>query len=435
MGKKGKAAIIVSMLGLLLSIGLLVFIRQTNKDTVIVTQDPIIIENQIAMEEKLEDLIVTENSLTKEEKLEDLEYMLKFIEENYPLLKTNKETNGFDWLGEKDNFRKLIENTTTDEMFMSEITKIIEKLNDIQSFVFPMDSFKDYYAFFVDPNNKEEYKHWFDVINNEKILKWYKFDESQLESSDSKPIYSRNRLSYCLTDILVANEVAYLKIYSCNPDKIEEDGKKIREFLNGIKDYEKLIIDIRAMEYWFGDTDDYWMKNIVEPLAKNTMSVDDYVLLKGSYGKTFHEQVGIKFYPISELPDNNLAEEVRANFDYYHIQNTTIHPVEPIEFNGKIYLLVDNKSGLSAENFAAFCKNNGFATLVGEPTSGLNYSLPNIIFSLPNSGIVTSMRSLVYLNSDGTIGEKPNIVPDIEVDATRGTSFEKDNAIQYVINN
>ena len=86
-----------------------------------------------------------------------------------------------------------------------------------------------------------------------------------------------------------------------------------------------------------------------------------------------------------------------------------------------------------AENFAGFCKDSGFATVVGETTSGLNFNFDNILFSLPNSGIVVNMRDIISLNNDGTIRQEVNIVPDIEVDAAIGTTYERDKAIQYII--
>ncbi len=59
-------------------------------------------------------------------------------------------------------------------------------------------------------------------------------------------------------------------------DRIEEDGKMIREFYEEIKDYEKLIIDIRNNG---GGNDYYWQKNVIEPLASETISIDNYILL------------------------------------------------------------------------------------------------------------------------------------------------------------
>ena len=107
----------------------------------------------------------------------------------------------------------------------------------------------------------------------------------------------------------------------------------------------------------------------------------------------------------------------------------------PIDFDGKIYLLVDKGVYSSSESFAAFCKDSGLATLVGTTTGGDGIGIDPLFFSLPNSGIVIRFSSLLALNGDGTINEEVQTPPDIEIDSAVGYSYENDEAIQYVINN
>lgn len=107
--------------------------------------------------------------------------------------------------------------------------------------------------------------------------------------------------------------------------------------------------------------------------------------------------------------------------------------VDPVGFDGEIYVLIDERVYQRNEDFAAFCKNSGFATLVGKTTSGINHHFEDIFYSLPNSGILLSMRNLISLNNDGTIRVEAYVVPDIEIDGVIGTTYDRDNAIQYVI--
>ena len=320
-------------------------------------------------------------------------------------------------------------------MFMSELTKIVDKLNDVQNYVVEMHFFKNYYVSYAGPEYKEESDPWFDVINDEKVLKRYKFDESQKKLVTDESKYKTNEVTYFRQDVIVPNEVAYLRIHGMNPDRLEEDGKLIREFLKEVKDYKKLIIDARSMNYWKGDTDNYWIKNIVEPLTDKEISVDNYILGRGEYSKPFYEHKGMRILPIRDLSDESLEAKLKTDFDFYSIKNTTINSVEPVGFKGEIYVLIDNKVVYMAENFAAFCKDSGFATLVGETTSGINWPFNTILFTLPNSGILVDMRNLISLNNDGSIREEVNIRPDIEVDATKGSTYDRDKAIQYIINN
>lgn len=371
--------------------------------------------------------------LTKEQKLEDFEYLYNFIAENYPFLKVNERVNGIDWLGEKEVFINTIENTNADYEFEYEISNIIRQLNNDHTHVLTKDMFGYFYTAYSDLEYEDNYKPWADVLKDEDVLNRYAFDEKMLEEYEAKQTFYSD-LSYCKTDIIVPNEVAYLKISQMNTERIEEDGLITREFFGEIKDYEKLIIDIRGNQ---GGNDYYWIKNVIEPLTNKELSVKNYLFLRDDYAKYFYEHRGITFSPTTELDKNifdSFPEEIKKDCKYYTLSPRTIKPVDPVGFSGKIYLLVDEKVYSSAESFASFCKDSGFATLVGETTGGDGIGLDPIFFSLPNSKMVIRFSGMLVLNNDETINEEVHTIPNVEIDATIGSMYEKDNSIQYVIN-
>ncbi len=373
--------------------------------------------------------------LTKEEKLEDFEYLYKIIGENYPFLKVNERVNGIDWLENKDEYKDWIESTTNNENFMGQISNIVKELNNGHTHVVSKEEFKWYYDVYANSESSKTYnKPWAKVFKNDKVLEWYDFDENQIKEFENGKYFGSNDPAFD-SDIIIPNEVAYLKINRMNGKRVEEDGKEIREFYEEIKDYDKLIIDIRGNG---GGSDLYWQKNVIEPLAKVNISVDNYIFTRGSYGETFYKSRGMKLSPISKLDKKILEdfpEEIETDFDYYNIFTRTLKPVYPVDFKGKIYLLVDQGVYSSSESFAAFCKDSGFATLVGETTGGDGIGTDPLFFSLPNSGIVIRFSSLLALNGDGTINEEVQTIPNVEIDATTGANYEEDKAIQYVINN
>lgn len=372
--------------------------------------------------------------LSMEEKLEDFEYLYSFISENYPYLKVNERVNGVNWLEEKENFESAIRKANTDELFMKVISKIVQRLNNGHTHVLTRDSFDFYYSAYADPKNISYTKPWAEVLKNEIVLDWYEINEEKLVASRSNNKSNSNK-SYCKTNTIVPDEVAYIRIYQMNSDRIEEDGRIIRSYLEEVKDYDKLIIDIRHNS---GGSDYYWKKNIVEPLANDELTVDNYVFFRGEYCKPFYKYRGVNMRPISELDKEILDSfpgEIKTDFDYYDIFTRSINPFNSIGFNGEIYLLVDEIVYSSAESFAAFCKDSGFATLVGETTGGDGIGYDPLFFSLPNSGIVIRYTGELCLNKDGTINEEVHTMPDIEMDATIGNNYEKDKLIQYIINN
>lgn len=378
-------------------------------------------------------------ALTKEEKVEDFEYLCGFLEDNYPLLKSDE---GVDWVGEKDNFKASIEDTSTDKMFIDELTNIVAQLNDDFTQVLPDSSFKHWYALYASLENEDDFKPWAEVIKDEKILKRYRFHESQLRTVErmnkqQEGVGKRNMpgVPAFKSKKIVPGEVAYLEFQSMSVERIKKDCEPIREFLEEVKNYEKLILDLRTVLYWLGDEDAYWIKNIIEPLIDEEISVDNYMLRRGEYGKKFHDHKGTEFMSLEELSDEIVNEELKKDFDYYNKENITIKPVDSIGFNGEIYIIIDEMTAFIAENLASFCKDSGFATLVGEENFGMNEHVDNPIFSLPNSGILVGIRDIVFLNNDGTINQKVNLRPDIEVDSAIGDTYEIDKAIQYIINN
>lgn len=149
---------------------------------------------------------------------------------------------------------------------------------------------------------------------------------------------------------------------------IESDAQVIKPFLESISNAKKLIIDIRGN----GDGDTgYWSDNIVSMLAKKDYCASNYLLFRGgSFCEPFVKCALGQYYdslmPIDMLPElSNLPTEVKTDFKYFATQKMDFKPQNPVDFSGKIYLLVDGVVFSSAEAFAEFCKETEFATIVG----------------------------------------------------------------------
>lgn len=162
-----------------------------------------------------------------------------------------------------------------------------------------------------------------------------------------------------------------------------------------------------------------------------------YTQRKGPMIREFQEGLGnLVDIQLSELGDDMIKiipDEVKTDFDFYATQNITIEPQDPVGSQGKIYLLVDKTVYSAVEMFAAFRKDSGFATLIGENTGGDGIGVDPLLFSLPNSGMVIRYTGLLALNGDGTIHAETGIIPHVQLDARVGT-FETDISIQYVVN-
>lgn len=394
----------------------------------------IVLISSIGCSRSEESIVISDAPLTTEQKLEDFEYMYNLLKDNYPFFEVNKRVHGIDWLSNKEDYIERVKNTKNDHEFMNELNYILGDLNDGHTNVIPIDSFKWYYYLYTDSSYKG-LKPWADVLKDKRVLHRYEFDESQADTVESEA-YFGNRFPAYKTDILLPGEVAYLYIKSMDGNRVEEDGKEIRKFYEEIKDFKKLIIDIRGNG---GGSDMYWMKNVIEPLAKEPLTAKNYIFIRGEYNKPFYKARGISLKPIDRINESILDEmpsEIVDDFDSYYLSSRRIKPNDPIDFKGDIYLLVDGIVYSSAESFAAFCKDTGFATLVGESTGGGGAGIDPFLFYLPNSGIVIRYSNALSLNGDFTINDEVKTIPHVEVPSRRITpdNFKYDKAVQYVIN-
>lgn len=400
------------------------------KETLILVLIGILISS-ISCSKAYKSISIDDSPLTTKEKMEDFEYTYNIIKENYPFLEVNKRLHGVDWLANKDEYIERIKNTRTDDEFIEELSNIMRELNNGHTHVVQKEHFKWYYKVYSQ-NKFLLNRPWFKVFNDKKVLARYDY-LGQEESTEEFGYFGNTDPAFEM-DIILPDEVAYLKIHSMDGNRVEEDGKEIRRFYEEIKDYEKLIIDIRGNT---GGSDYYWQENVISPLAKKSITVSNYLFIRGDYGNPFYRARGIKLKPISDLDENvlkKMPEEIKRDFHKFWKVNKTIKPKDPIDFKGKIYLLVDSRVYSSSESFAAFCKDSGFATLVGETTGGDGIGIDPLFFSLPNSGIVIRFSSTMALNGDFTINEEVKTIPHIEVNATPIKDYRYDKAIQYVVN-
>lgn len=372
--------------------------------------------------------------LTEVEKLEDFEYMYTILEENYPYFEVNKRLNGIDWLSKKDEYIDRIKASTTDDMYFNELNNILSELKNGHTNM--LDKWFYSYAKDIYERDKKVNKAWVKQLNKSEARKRYSSmpeSKGRFEGSENNIIADNIK-----THIFKNEKIGYLAIHSFNTFNIKEDMKTIKPFLESIKDYKGLIIDIRGNGG--GDTR-YWTDNIVPMLINNKVECIYYSAFRGGdFTEAFLEsRHGIGYEGLGSISDitggklKNIPPELSKDFKYYDESRIILNPKNSIGFNGKIYLLTDGVVFSSAEAFSVFAKSTGFATLVGETTGGDGIGSDPAVCTLPNSGYVFRFTKEMGLTSDGTCNFEHKTVPDIKVPAKIGESFNEDEAIQTVL--
>lgn len=372
---------------------------------------------------------ISHPQLTSKQKIEDFDYMYNILKDNYPYFEVNKRLYGVDWLSKKQEYEKQILRTRNDKGFVKALNKIIKELNSGHTDVLS----GDFYEMMVKVYSQHDgYEQWLKVLKDSKVIKRYKGSSNTKSLNQDNGTLGEDKPCY-ETNIIIPNKVAYINIYSFNGLRTKKDRQGIYDFLRSVKDYPKLIIDIRGNG---GGDDGYWMNDIVSPLISKKLTARYYELFRGGeYEMPFLRSRKIKLSNMSSL-DGSIIKSFPPEsnqFKYYSYEDFTVVPDNSLDYRGKIYLLIDKQDFSASDAFASFSKVTGFAKLIGERTSGDGISIDPIVFSLPNSGIVIRFPANMGLNPNGESNAEKRTSPDITVDAVQRRDYEFDYAIQAAI--
>ncbi|MBO3443038.1 S41 family peptidase [Clostridium sp. CCUG 7971] len=366
------------------------------------------------------------DQLSTKEKVSDFKYVYNIIKDGYPYLDVNMRRNNINWLDNKDKYLKRIKDTKNDEEFIEELSSILSDLGNRHTEV--IDNKNRYELFKKSYSNNN----WYDFLDDKKVVDRYNSIRPKIKIS--KDIFLKKELT--LKDI-VKDEVGYIYLPSMasRNGSTDKDLNMIWDYINASRKYKALIIDIRGN---LGGSDSYW-QGIVSRLIKNDTIINGYRVYRNSSKivKKYTNVRNIGLKPIEKLPQSiliNAPQEIFNDFSDFEEASYTIKAKDNLNFEGNIYLLIDDKVYSSSESFSMFCKETNFATLIGKTTGGDGRGLDPILFKLKNSGLIVRMASGMYLNKDGICDEEFKTTPDFKVkNCERTRDFKDDNCIKKVL--
>ncbi|MEA5127636.1 MAG: S41 family peptidase [Proteiniphilum sp.] len=356
-----------------------------------------------------------EKQLSTSQKINDFECLYSSLKENYPFFEVNKRQNNVDWLTKKNEYLDKIKKTENDSTYFLVLKSIISELNSGHTSLSPTLYYDNYLAAYKKLSIESPgYKKWVEFleIDSLKPKYWSKIQKSQNSETRGSADHTIPKPNY--TDTIIDDRIGVMMIESFSLFNIQRDEPKISEFLESAKGLEALIIDIQDNG---GGATAYWKENIVGKIISDPVVNVTYPIIKdGAINWSFYEDFfneaevlsGDKNFP--EIPAELISER-------YYIKTTvdTIYPNNPIGFQGKIYLLVNEKVFSSSEGFAQFCKTTNWATVAGVQTGGDGIGSDPSMIRLPESGILLCYPSLIGLNHDGSLNSEERTIPDIEL--------------------
>lgn len=415
-----------------------------------------------------------EFNLSKKDYIEDFDYTYDTLKQYYPYFKTNKELYGVDWLANKEVYKNYISLSESDEDFFYRLNDILLDLNNGHTHLvdrnFGMYSYLTYYAMprfnwrndIAKIYEKDKVRRRYNITNqslreymnnqdNEYLNNQYQ--DNEYPNFGFLPIFnSQNRVfaanksfiepenidfENLITENLIDQKLAYIKINKMlNIDQLGSDEILLDEFLQQIQDYPNLVIDIRGNG---GGDSRYWQEFLLPKIIGRSYKTTNYSFLKkGELNKKVVIQEGYHANINNFLKTAPFSKQIKKflkDFDYYNNEDLIVDPKkDSINFQGNIYLLVNQDVYSSAEMLASFCKETGLAKLVGSKTAGDGIGSDPMQIDLPNTGYVLRFSKNMGLTGSGSINELDQTTPDIKSETGQ---FEEnlidEKAIQAVI--
>jgi C-terminal processing protease CtpA/Prc len=196
------------------------------------------------------------------------------------------------------------------------------------------------------------------------------------------------------TSIITQDKIAYLKV----PTFTVLNIKKVDAFINSVKNYKYLIVDVRNNNG--GDLG--YSKELISRLIQAPYTVTNYICVKDTSTLNNKYKQAFNFYDETKALSTKEKSSLVGLPYYIKNQNYNVYKVEidlkPTDtpFNGKVYVLTNSSCFSACEYFCNTLKRINGATLVGGYTGG-----DGILF-IPDSK--TFLYDMVYMSYSYSIG-------------------------------
>lgn len=379
----------------------------------------------------------------------DFLYFMSIIKTDYPYLAVNERLNGIKFLENEERYWQSVKQAKTVEAFAEKLSSIIAELNNGHTNLIPLDDqskMRDmYYKAYGGIVKKGgpmgiNYKPWAETLERKESLALYgplpSLEQSSKDNHQNSEQIIPNNVE---TQVLESGKIAYMNIKSFNYFNEEADQSVIFDFIQSHLEAEALVIDLRQNG---GGSTEYFKHLLIEPLLKKPLTITRYSLMRtGINNRAFIEAIDQAnpgmVRPISELNLNQFPKakpEVFTAFDCFISDTITYSPNKPLGFKGTVYVLVSGQVYSASEAFASFCKDTGFATLIGQRTGGDGYGTDPALFCLPNSGLIGRYPLQYGMMSSGAANDEVKTEPDYVVNSIEVmTDLTQDMCIKKVI--
>ncbi|MCL2199325.1 MAG: S41 family peptidase [Defluviitaleaceae bacterium] len=237
------------------------------------------------------------------------------------------------------------------------------------------------------------------------------------------------------TEIIEEGKIAYIAIESFM-SSLAYDDLVIFPFLQEVEDFEHLIIDIRGN---MGGSVAYFNVLLLMRLIQDNVTVPGHQfftdgreaqnVMRMLYNSMTTAALETEWVELSRMEIMYTADFVyevgmpylnpndKARLTYVFVTEETLFPYRlpehnRVNFNGKVWLLVDEWSMSASVNAALAVKSTGIGTVVGENTSGITGPMATYVM-LPRTGIIWRLDIGHFTDLYGRSLEEFGVTPHI----------------------
>ena len=344
----------------------------------------------------------------------DYLFLWETLETDYPFLPYLKEK-GIDVDEIRERYAERVNGIEDDEALLNCLVSMFEELkNTAHLSVITPGRYQTMYSIFVlnpqaaSPINEP----WREALTDPALSPIYappeegSYDAYQSAESSSDPKVGAVWYEDCKTLLLTVPTFAQTSV--------ERDRDVIHDMILAYPEAENIVFDITENG---GGSDAYWIQNIVGRFGESY----------GLYWREFYRDTPLNRTVVESRGDSQAVSELKdapewaisMGLDRYFSgrQSVAAGGSKPIHGTAKRWVVVDETVYSSSETFVIFCKQTGWATVVGRHTGGDGLGFDPVLVMLPDSGILFRFSNTAGETPDGAMtvdGTEPDIVLDTE---------------------
>ena len=333
----------------------------------------------------------------------DYDYLWDELENSYPYLAYLRDDMNIDLDEIRARYAKEAEAAADEDDFAQILQKMFSELNNFAhlDLVTPEMYQGYYYAYVYDNNYVFDRMPFTEILQDSRISKIYVKPETPEEHIlEIKDLYPDVWVQY-YTDC----NALYLRIPSFAHELIERDGIVINDALAKYPETKNIIFDITNNA---GGSDYYWERNLVAPLGGSySVSYRSYFKKSDITDRYYGD------YESNDIPDDAPEWVAQLGLDRCFENRWTLPEEKSEEKDIKKWVLTSENVYSAADKFVNFCKQTGWATVVGTRTSGDGLQSTPILLLLPDSGLLVRFSAIAGENPGGNMnaaGTMPDIV-------------------------